>query len=63
MKERDPKTDGKDGFSKPGWATIGSSAQDDEEGRVFIQYKPKAKAGLKKDMDDLDAEDAAASPG
>ena len=63
LKERDPKTNGKDDFSKPGWATNGSSAKDNEEGRVFIRYKPKAKGGLKKDMDDLDAEDEAASPG
>ena len=55
MKERDSKTHGKDGFQSLGGRH--------EEGRVFIQYKPKAKAGLKKDMDDLDAEDAAASPG
>jgi len=63
LKERKPKTNVKDDFSKPGWATNGSATQDDEEGRVFIQYKPKAKGGLKKDMDDLDAEDEAASPG
>jgi len=63
LKERDPKSNGKDDFSKPGWATNGSSAQDNKEGRVFIQYKPKAKGFLKKDMDDLDAEDEAASPG
>ena len=41
LKERNPKTNVKDDFSKPGWATNGSAAQDDEEGRVFIQYKPK----------------------
>jgi len=63
LKERNPKTNVKDDFSKPGWADNGSAAKDDEEGRVFIQYKHKAKGGLKKDMDDLDAEDEAASPG